>query len=88
MDQSKVVVVRSFATVGEALICQSLLESAGIACKLLGETISSVLPLQNEYTEVYVAVLGKDLEKAEEILSAKFDQQEYDEESAKRRRKP
>lgn len=37
---------------------------------------------------VKLAVAEKDAEKAREILSAKFDQQEFDTESMKRRKKP
>ena len=78
MDKSKVVIIKSFPTAGEALIYKSLLESGGVECELINETVSDVLPLQNE----------KDAEKAREILSAKFDQQEFDTESMKRRKKP
>lgn len=50
--------------------------------------IRTVLPLQNELMNVKLAVAEKDAEKAREILSAKFDQQEFDTESMKRRKKP
>ena len=80
MDKSKVVIIKSFPTAGEALIYKSLLESGGVECELL--------PLQNELMNVKLAVAEKDAEKAREILSAKFDQQEFDTESMKRRKKP
>ena len=67
MDKSKVVIIKSFPTAGEALIYKSL---------------------QNELMNVKLAVAEKDAEKAREILSAKFDQQEFDTESMKRRKKP
>ena len=86
MDKSKVVIIKSFPTAGEALIYKSLLESGGVECELINETVSDVLPLQNELMNVKLAV--KDAEKAREILSAKFDQQEFDTESMKRRKKP
>lgn len=57
-------------------------------CELINETVSDVLPLQNELMNVKLAVAEKDAEKAREILSAKFDQQEFDTESMKRRKKP
>lgn len=56
-------------------------------CELINETVSDVLPLQNELMNVKLAVAEKDAEKAREILSAKFDQQEFDTESMKRRQK-
>ena len=67
---------------------KSLLESGGVECELINETVSDVLPLQNELMNVKLAVAEKDAEKAREILSAKFDQQEFDTESMKRRKKP
>ena len=84
MDKSKVVIIKSFPTAGEALIYKSLLESGGVECELINETVSDVLPLQNELMNVKLAVA----EKAREILSAKFDQHEFDTESMKRRKKP
>lgn len=88
MDKSKVVIIKSFPTAGEALIYKSLLESGSVECELINETVSDVLPLQNELMNVKLAVAEKDAEKAREILSAKFDQQEFDTESMKRRKKP
>ena len=88
MDKSKVVIIKSFPTAGEALIYKSLLASGGVECELINETVSDVLPLQNELMNVKLAVAEKDAEKAREILSAKFDQQEFDTESMKRRKKP
>ena len=88
MDKSKVVIIKSFPTAGEALFYKSLLESGGVECELINETVSDVLPLQNELMNVKLAVAEKDAEKAREILSAKFDQQEFDTESMKRRKKP
>lgn len=34
MDKSKVVIIKSFPTAGEALIYKSLLESGGVECEL------------------------------------------------------
>lgn len=48
MDKSKVVIIKSFPTAGEALIYKSLLESGGVECELINETVSDVLPLQND----------------------------------------
>ena len=47
-----------------------------------------MLPLQKELKNDKMSVDEKDAEKAREILSAKFDQQEFDTESMKRRKKP
>lgn len=72
MDKSKVVIIKSFPTAGEALIYKSLLESGGVECELINETVSDVLPLQNELMNVKLAVAEKDAEKAREILSGQI----------------
>ena len=82
MDDSKLVVIRSFSSVGEASIYKSLLESSGVPCELLNELTAEVLPIRNEMMP------EADARRAEEILGAKFDQEEFDKESAKRRKKP
>ncbi len=88
MDTTKVIVLKSFPTTGEALIYKTLLESNGIDVELLNETSSEILPLQSELQEVRLAVRESDREKAEELLAAKFDEQEFETESNKRRKKP
>ena len=87
MDDSKLVVIRSFSSVGEASIYKSLLESSGVPCELLNELTAEVLPIRNEMMPVRLVVNEAD-RRAEEILGAKFDQEEFDKESAKRRKKP
>lgn len=87
-DKSRVVILRSFPTVGEAMIYKTLLESSGVECALINEVTSDMLPLQNELMPIRLIVSEEDAEKAEEILSAKFDQQEFDVESMKRHKKP
>ena len=57
MDKSKVVIIKSFPTAGEALIYKSLLESGGVECELINETVSDVLPLQNELMNVKLTAL-------------------------------
>ena len=82
MDDSKLVVIRSFSSVGEASIYKSLLESSGVPCELLNELTAEVLPIRNEMMPVRLVVNEAD------ALGAKFDQEEFDKESAKRRKKP
>ena len=86
MDDSKLVVIRSFSSVGEASIYKSLLESSGVPCELLNELTAEVLPIRNEMMPVRLVV--NEARRAEEILGAKFDQEEFDKESVKRRKKP
>ena len=88
MDTPNVIVIRTFSSTGEALIYKTLLESNGIDAEVLNETSSDVLPLQNELMEVKLAVRAADAAKAQEILDAKFDEEEFEVESKKRRKKP
>ena len=86
MDNSKLSVLKTFSSAGEASIYQSLLESNGIRCELLNEGISDILP--GDLSKIRLVVNEADAAKAEEILAAGFDQEEFDTESAKRRKKP
>ena len=88
MDTQNVTVLRTFPTTGEALIYKTLLESNGIDAELLNETSSDVLPLQNEMMEIKLIVREADAAKAKEILDAKFDEEEFETQSKKRRKKP
>ena len=56
MDDSKLVVIRSFSSVGEASIYKSLLESSGVPCELLNELTAEVLPIRNEMMPVRLVV--------------------------------
>ena len=87
MDNSKLSVLKTFSSAGEASIYQSLLESNGIRCELLNEGISDILPIPGDLSKIRL-VVNADAAKAEEILAAGFDQEEFDTESAKRRKKP
>lgn len=88
MDTQNVTVIRTFPTTGEALIYKTLLESNGIDAELLNETSSDVLPLHNEMMEIKLIVRESDAAKAQEILEAQFDEEEFETESKKRRKKP
>lgn len=88
MDKKDFVVIRTFQTSGEAMIYQTLLESNGIRCELINEITSDMLPVGNDMFPVRLVVNKDDEKQAEEILSAQFDQQEFDTESVKRHKKP
>ena len=59
-----------------------------IRCELLNEGISDILPIPGDLSKIRLVVNEADAAKAEEILAAGFDQEEFDTESAKRRKKP
>ena len=50
--------------------------------------ISDILPIPGDLSKIRLVVNEADAAKAEEILAAGFDQEEFDTESAKRRKKP
>lgn len=88
MDESKIVIIRSFTSYNEAALYKSILDGADIESKLLNETIAGILPMLNNLTEVHLAVRAEDEKQAKAILKAKFDKEEFEEESSKRRKKP
>ena len=91
MDNSKLSVLKTFSSAGEASIYQSLLESNGIRCELLNEGISDILPIPGDLSKIRLVVNEADAAKAEEILAAGFDQEEFDtaqEALSKRRCRP
>ncbi len=88
MDQQEFAVIRTFQNSSEAVIYQALLQSNGIQCELINEITSNMLPIGIDIFPVRLVVNRNDLKQAEEILAAQFDKQEFDTESAKRRKKP
>lgn len=88
MDRSKIVVIESFPSPGEAAIYKSLLEQNGIECELLNETISSMIPVGSVWGGVKLVVNEADEARARKLLAAGFDQEEFAKESSKRRKKP
>ena len=59
-------------------------QAAAQAC----QGISDILPIPGDLSKIRLVVNEADAAKAEEILAAGFDQEEFDTESAKRRKKP
>lgn len=76
MEKSEFILLRSFDTLGEAMIYKSLLESAGIECFLKGEVMASVLPIQNDNMPIRLVVHERDRKKAEDFLAAKIEKPE------------
>ena len=56
MDNSKLSVLKTFSSAGEASIYQSLLESNGIRCELLNEGISDILPIPGDLSKIRLVV--------------------------------
>lgn len=82
MENSDFTVIAKFDYESEALLCKSLLESAGVACSLIHQTISSVLPFQADFMTIDLIVAKEDAERANEILDASFDSSEFEEHGA------
>ncbi len=88
MDRSKIVEIRSFSSLGEAAIHEALLRANGIECELLNETLSKLIPLTSDLLYIRLVVNEADVARAEEVLQAEYDMEEFNTESAKRRKKP
>lgn len=87
IDEPEVTIICTFNQYNRATIYKSILDSAGIESKLLNETITSILPMQNEWTEIFLVVRAEDAAKAKKILSAKFDQEEFELEQKQAKKK-
>ena len=80
MEKSEVVTLMHFNSLGEAEIMKSLLESAGVECVLQDDLNAMVLPMT--LVDVRLVVARKDEKRAQEILAAGFDKQEFEAESS------
>ncbi len=87
MNQSDVVTLMRFNSVGEAEIVKTLLESAGITAVLQNAVVASVLPVYGGMLDIRLVVAREDEKKARQILGARFDEQEFEEESQPKRRR-
>ena len=88
MDKSKVVVLKRFDFLAEAEILKALLEDNGIKSSIIHGT-QTIMPVINTGNPVIELVVNEaDLAQAQKVVSAKFDQAEFETESAKRRKKP
>lgn len=68
------VTIKSFNTTGEAMVCQSLLESAGIMSRIKNEVMSTLLPVMNPSLKVELVVAAEDAERARSFLAARIEQ--------------
>lgn len=79
--QNEAVVVATYLSVNEAQIFKALLESAGVPARMQNDIAAQIIPAYGDMMQVNLLVSPDDLEKAREILSAGFDQKEFDAES-------
>lgn len=77
MDTHKVVTLMRFVSDGEANLFRSLLEANGVHAELIGEYANDIYPLNNQWAGISLQVAEEDVDKAKEILSAKFDECEF-----------
>ena len=73
-----------FSTSGEAAIYRSLLESAGIPAMTVGEYIHDIYPIGESWAGIELRVAPEDEQRAREILSAHFDEAEFERESSRK----
>lgn len=83
MKDKDVVTLGRFSTAGEAAIYRSLLESAGIYVMTTGELVNEIYPVGSTWAGIELKVAPEDAERAREILSARFDEGEFETESAR-----
>lgn len=76
-ESGKVVVLASYNSIMEAQMQKTLLESAGINVRLQNEVVAQVLPVYGSSLNVNLLVLESDKERAEEVMQAKFDEEEF-----------
>lgn len=56
------------------MVCQSLLESAGIMSRIKNEVMSTLLPVMNPSLKVELVVAAEDAERARSFLAARIEQ--------------
>ena len=81
MKNNDLVLLRRFSSAGEAAIFRSLLESADIRVVTTGELVNDVYPIGETWAGIDVWVAPEDVEKAREVLSARFDEREFEREA-------
>lgn len=81
MRDKGVITLCRFSTSGEAAIYRSLLESAGINVMTVGEYVNDIYPIGDSWAGIELRVAAEDEERARELLSAGFDQREFETES-------
>lgn len=85
MEKKEVVVIRSFNSANEAHLHKALLESAGIQARVKSDIAVQVV--YGGFTQVDLLVAAEDEQRAKEILAAKFDEEEFAEETHTKRKK-
>jgi hypothetical protein len=76
MDRDGIVTLRTFSNEAEALIVKGLLDSAGINSSLIHEDVTGLLPMLGGQTGIELAVAAEDAKRPQELLAAKFDENE------------
>lgn len=78
MDNTQIITLMSFETVGEAEIYRALLEDAGIKVLTENDIIAGMLPTGGGLLKVRLFINREDEPLARKILAAKFDKKEYE----------
>lgn len=88
MNDTKIIVLERFNSIGRAEIIKALLESNGIACSLAHATIQTVLPyLTSGVAPIELLIAQEDEQAARELLLAEVDTDDFKEQT-KTKRKP
>lgn len=81
MDNTQVITLMTFDTYGEAEVYRALLESAGVKALVENDILAGMFPTTEGLLKVRIFINKEDEKKAREILAAKFDEQEYAEQT-------
>ncbi len=89
MDETRIITLMSFDNVGEAEIYHALLESAGIRSVVQNDFIAGILPAgEGGMLRINLNINQQDEAEARRVLAAKFDKEDFDEQTHKKGTKP
>lgn len=77
MNDSGIVTLMTFDTLGEAEVTKALLDAAGVNNALVNDVLSSVLPLDS-FARIAIEVAEEDLPMAQKVITAGFDKAEFE----------
>lgn len=87
IEKTQIITLMAFDTVGEAEVYHALLESAGITSIVENDLLAGMLPTGGGLLKVRININKDDEARAREVLAAKFDREEYAQETGGRKKK-
>ncbi|MFI3267047.1 MAG: DUF2007 domain-containing protein [Rikenellaceae bacterium] len=75
MTESDFITISTFNSMTEAQLAQAQLESAGVPCSLIHQTLNQVIPMHLGFMTIELIVARENAARAQELLSAEFVQE-------------